>query len=60
MMTSGKNWHCRLGLHHFALVNDNNPELLKSKHEECVRCGKFKEIKEYTPTQGQHLAGGGM
>ena len=47
-----------MGAHQFVDVNDDNPENRSSKHQECARCGKFKEIKEYGPTKGEHLAGG--
>jgi len=40
-------WECRLGRHRYRLVNDENPENRRSSHLECVRCLKFKEIKEY-------------
>jgi hypothetical protein len=51
-------WQCTIGWHHYKMVNDDNPEYLKSKHKECVRCGRFKEIQEYSPTKGEHLPGG--
>lgn len=53
-------WKCRLGRHHYLLVNDDNPENRASTHLECTRCLKLKEIKEYVPTDGRYLAGGGI
>jgi hypothetical protein len=52
-------WICRLGRHHYVLISDQNLENRRSTHLECSRCGKLKEIKEYRPTDGTHLAGGG-
>ena len=57
---SGQKWMCRFGRHHYAVINDDNPENRRSSHKECVRCGKFKEIKEYDTTGGGHLAAGGI
>ena len=56
--SSKPNWKCRLDMHQFVDVNDDNPENRTSKHQECARCGKFKEIKEYGPTKGEHLGRG--
>ena len=40
-------WKCRIGRHHYRMVNDDNPENRRSTHLECMRCLKFKEIIEY-------------
>lgn len=58
--TTQQSWKCHAGRHHFVVVADNNPENLKSNHRECTRCGKIKEIKEYEPSDGKYLAGGGL
>jgi hypothetical protein len=50
-------WKCRLHLHHYAVVNDDNPEFRASTHKECTRCLKFKEIADYEPTSGAYMAG---
>ncbi len=59
-MKSVKFWKCRLGRHRYKLITDDNPENRSSSHLECSRCLKFKEIKEYSPSNGQYLAGGGI
>ena len=45
-MASGKNWQCLIGMHRYAIVEDDNPEFLKPKHQVCTRCGKATEIKD--------------
>jgi hypothetical protein len=59
-MNSIKFWKCRIGRHRYRLVTDDNPENRRSSHLECTRCLKFKEIKEYTPSDGKYLTGGGI
>ena len=53
-------WRCRLGRHRYRVVSDDNLENRRSSHLECSRCLKFKEIKEYAPTDGRWLGGGGI
>ena len=59
VLQSAKYWKCQLGRHRYQLVNDDNPENRRSKHLECSRCLKLKEIKEYTPTDGKWMLGNG-
>ncbi len=59
-LKSAKYWKCHLGRHQYQLVGDQNPENLRSMHLECARCLKIKEIKEYTPSDGKWLSGGGL
>lgn len=48
---------CRLGKHSYVLVSDDNPENRRNMHKECVHCGKVKEIKEYTRSDGRYIGG---
>ena len=50
-------WTCTLGMHHFRLVSDNNPENRKNMHKECTRCGKVRDTKEYGKSDGRYLGG---
>ena len=49
-------WRCRLGRHHYTVVNDDNPENRKSTHRECTRCLKSK--KDNTEFEKEKVYGG--
>ena len=52
---------CRLGRHHFSMVDDQNPEDRRIHHFECRDCGKVKEIgPDYQPSDGNWLAKGSL
>lgn len=51
------NWKCRIWLHTYSVVGDDNPENRRAAHRECERCGAIKEIKDYEPAK--YLGRGG-
>ncbi|MET3807538.1 hypothetical protein ABIB25_004564 [Nakamurella sp. UYEF19] len=57
-MRSISNWRCRIGLHHYVVVSDDNAENQKAFHLECTRCLKLKDTKEYEPSDGKYMSGG--
>ena len=46
-LTSARDWRCRLGLHHYHPVQDDNPEMRGRAYLRCDRCGKPKDPPEY-------------
>lgn len=58
---SAKHLTCRIGRHHYLLIDDENPEDRRIHHRECRDCGKVKEAgPDYTPTNGNWLARGSL
>ncbi len=54
-----KHLTCRVGRHHYLLIDDENPEDRRIHHLECRDCGKIKESgPDYQPSDGRWLAGG--
>ncbi len=49
---------CRIGRHHYRVINGDNTENRSDRHLECVHCGKIKEIDMYEPSDGSTLGGG--
>ncbi|MGS0683659.1 hypothetical protein ACVBEQ_00655 [Nakamurella sp. GG22] len=46
-LTVTKSWRCRLRLHHYLPVQDDNPEMRGRAYLRCDRCGKPKDPPEY-------------
>ncbi|HYN71941.1 MAG TPA: hypothetical protein VES60_05515 [Nakamurella sp.] len=42
-------WRCRVGLHHYVGVQDDNPEIRGQAYLKCTRCGKPKDPPRYGP-----------
>ncbi|HEY5113892.1 MAG TPA: hypothetical protein VIJ00_00055 [Nakamurella sp.] len=55
-------WRCHLGRHHYAVKQDDNPEVRGQQYLECSRCGKKKDPPRYGPMPpsvlGPGVAGG--
>ena len=51
-------WRCRVGRHHYDVVQDDNPEMRGGSHLECARCGHVKDVASYAPPPAGGLAGG--
>jgi len=39
-----KDWRCVLGWHRFVKRHDPAPETPSAFYNECVRCGKFRDV----------------
>lgn len=55
----GRSVGCRFGRHRYETVGGDNDENRKDRHQECVRCGKIKEMDMYKPSDGRYLGGYG-
>ncbi len=59
-----RSWRGRLGMHHYAMAGDGNPENGRAMHLECGRCARWKAIGSYSrygdfPALGPTIAGHG-
>lgn len=58
---AGKHLTCRIGRHHYLLIDDENPEDRRLHHYECRDCGRIKERgPDYQPSDGNWLAKGSL
>lgn len=57
--TQRKSVGCLLGRHRYQTVGGDNEENKKDRHQECLHCGRVKELDMYRPSDGRHLGGYG-
>ncbi len=58
-LTMARSWRCRLGLHRYLPVQDDNPEMRGRAYLRCDLCGKPKDPPEYGAPPPMRAFGGG-
>lgn len=54
---------CRIGFHHYQVVNQDNPENRGDQYRECISCGKIKEgaaTADFPRSDRPFMGGGGI